>query len=511
MTFDKNKDRIAKNTLMLYCRMILTMVVSLYTSRVVLNSLGVTDYGVYNVVGGVVAMLGFFNSSVANSTQRFLNVGMTKESIYSLTIIFTTSVNAHLIIGIVSVALLETVGLWFVVNKLVIPEGQQMAAFWVYQCSVFSFFISVISVPYNAAIIAYERMSVFAIFSIIEVILKLGVAFAIMYYTGSKLVFYAFLLMCITLIMSLIYGVYCSKSFKEIRYRLQWRAKLVKEMMSYSGWMIFGCVSDLMSTQGVNMLINIFFGPVFNAARAIAVQVQSTVAQFSTNFMVSVNPQIVKSYASRELNYAYNLTFSASKFSFFLMMLIIIPIILRSQQILEIWLGIVPQDASIFLNLILIEYLIRSSYTPLATINQAGGNIRLYQLSIAGLFLLNFVLTYFLFKMGLPAYITFVVSAVIAFIGLGVRLMVLVKQQDFPGKDYLRCVSLRNLMVIIPAFIFAYIVSFLMSYNLMGLIFTVFASFVISISAIWFIGLNKTEKSFLTDKVSVFRAKLGII
>jgi len=478
------------------------MVVSLYTSRVVLNALGVTDYGVYNVVGGVVTMLSFFNSSIVSSTQRFLNVGMADNSEYSLNTIFSTSVNVHLIIGVVTVLLLETIGLWFVANKLVIPGGQHTAAMWVYQCSIFSFFISIISAPYNAAIIAHERMSAFAILSIIEVTLRLGVAFAIIYYAGSRLILYAMLLLCTTLIMRVLYGVYCSKTFKDIRYKIEWRPKLIKKMMSFSGWMIFGCISDLLGTQGVNMMINMFFGPVFNAARAIAMQVQAAVAQFSTNFIISVNPQIVKSYASKDYTYAYNLTFTASKVSFFLMMLIIIPLLLRSEQILTLWLKIVPQYTSMFLNIILIEYLIRSSYTPLAQINQAGGNIKAYQLSIAGLFLMNFIISYILFKAGFPAYSTFIVSAIIAFLGLVVRLIVLKVQQQFPAGKYLKNVSFPVFVVAFVSFMIAYVVNGYLSANILGMVFAIIVSIGISFSFIWLIGLNRAEKQFIIEKIT---------
>jgi len=509
MTFERNKGKIAKNTLMLYCRMILTMVVSLYTSRVVLNALGVTDYGVYNVVGGVVTMLSFFNSSIVSSTQRFLNVGMADNSEYSLTTIFSSSVNVHLIIGVVTVLLLETVGLWFVANKLVIPASQHTAAMWVYQCSIFSFFISIISAPYNAVIIAYERMSAFAILSIVEVILKLGVAFAIMYYAGSRLMLYAALLLCTTLIMRAFYGLYCSKSFKDIRFKIEWRPKLIKKMMSFSGWMIFGCVSDLLATQGVNMMINMFFGPIFNAARAIAVQVQGAVAQFSANFIISVNPQIVKSYASKDYIYAYNLTFTASKVSFFLMMLIIIPLLIRSEQILTLWLTTVPQYTLVFLNIILIEYLIRSSYTPLAQINQAGGNIKAYQLSIAGLFLLNFIVSYILFKVGFPVYSTFIVSAIIAILGLIVRLIVLTVQQQFPTGRYLKDVSFPITIVALVSFVISYVINENLSADIGGMVLAIIISIGISSSLIWLIGLNKAEKQFIINKVTSLRHKMG--
>lgn len=507
MTFEKDKSRIAKNTLLLYCRMFLTMAIGLYTSRIVLNALGVADYGVYNVVGGVVAMLGFFNSSIGTSTQRFINVGMTDKSGVSLTSIFSTAINVHVIIGIITVVLLETIGLWFVVNKLVIPEGQRAAAMWVYQCSVLSFFISIISSPYNAALIAYEKMSAFAMMSIIEVVLKLGIAISLVYYVGEKLIFYALMTLAASVVMRFLYSTYCSRAFKEIRYRFEWNISLIKKMMSFSGWMIFGCLTDMLGTQGINMMINVFFGPLFNAARAVAIQVQSAIASFSTNFMISVNPQIVKSYASEDYDYSYKLVFTASKLSFFLMMIMIVPVILRSEQILTLWLKTVPPDAAIFLNLILIEYLIRSSYTPIAQINQASGNIRVYQLTISCLFLLNFILTYIFFKAGFPVYTTFIISAGIAFVGLFARLTVLKLQQEFPSGKYLHIVTLPIFAVGLASASFSYVINLFTSSGILGFILFVILSILGSSLLIWNIGLNRNEKIFVREKISLLKAK----
>lgn len=504
-----SKKRIAKNTLMLYCRMILTLGVSLYTSRVVLNALGVEDYGVYNVVGGVVTMLGFFNSSIGTSTQRFLNVCMEDPSDGSLRQIFSTAVNVHAIIGIATVLLLETIGLWFVTNKLVIPDDQYTAALWVYQCSVLSFFVSIISTPYNAAIIAYERMSVFAAFSIIEVLLKLGVAFAIKYYDGQRLILYAILILATTVLMRFLYSGYCSRVFKEIKYKFEVKLMLIKKMLSFSGWMIFGCLTDLLSTQGVNMMINIFFGPVFNAARSIAVQVQGAIAQFSNSFIMAVNPQIVKSYAADDKEYAYKLVFSASKLSFFLMLCLIIPITLRSYDILKLWLGIVPEYTPIFVDLILLEYLLRSSYTPIAQINQASGNIRLYQLSISLLFLANFIGSYILFKTGFPVYSTFIFSAIIAFVGLFVRIMILRYQLKFPAVQYLIKVTLPLIVIASISYFTGFCLDRIFPHTIPGMIYIIAIISIFNVILIWSLGLNKSERLFIKSKISAICVKFN--
>lgn len=505
---EKSKRRIAKNTIALYCRMLLTMGVSLYTSRVVLNALGVEDYGVYNVVGGVVTMLAFFNSSIATSTQRFLNVGMTDNDDVKLQKIFSNSINVHIIIGLITVLLLETIGLWFVTNKLVIPQGQREAALWVYQFSILSFLITITSTPYSAALIAYERMSAFAVLSIVDVALKLGVAFLIMDYDGERLKYYALLILASTIVMQLLYVAYCSFHYKSLRYKFNWDVTQVKKMLSFSGWMIFGCLSDMLSTQGVNMIINIFFGPIFNAARAIAVQIQSAVGNFSNSFIVSVNPQIVKSYASQDYKYAYQLVFTASKVSFFLMLLLIVPIILKSGPILKIWLGVVPEYTAIFSSLILIEFLIRSSYTPIAQINQASGDIKLYQLSISALFLANFIISLVLFNLGFPVYSTFIVSASMAFVGLLVRLLVLHHQLDFPYLSYIKDVSLRVFLVGIISFSLNYCISQALPDNILGIFATALTALLVTSSLFFALGFNQTERLFIKEKVSVVIARL---
>lgn len=493
---------------MLYCRMFLMMAVSLYASRVILNALGATDYGIYNVVGGIVAMLGFFNTSISTSTQRFLNVAMTKKSNVSICESFTAAVNVHIIIGIITVILLETIGLWFVKNKLVIPQGQLNIALWVFHYSVISFFITIVSAPYNAALIAYERMTAFAVLSIADVCIKLGIAFVIDGYAGQRLELYSLLLLIETIIMRFLYSCYCKKALKEIHYEYVLNMKLLKSIMYFSVWMIFGCLAEVLSTQGVNMLINMFFGPILNASRAIAVQVQSSIALFSAYFIISVNPQIVKSYSSGEKESSYKLVFSASKISFFLMLIFIVPLSLRSQQVLELWLGKVPEYTAIFVNIILIEYLVRSSYSPLAQIIQAAGNIRVYQLVISLLFVITFVSTYWVYKIGYPVYATFVISAFVAIVGLFVRLFIIRYQLQFPSSLYLKKVSLPLFFVALVTYVIGFIINQFFSETFIGLVLLVLVVSIINACLIWFIGFNKFEKKFIISKVITLKNKL---
>ncbi len=505
---DYNSNRIAKNTLFLYFRMIFIMLVSLYTSRVVLAALGVESFGVYNVVGGVVASLSFLNSSLATSTQRFLNyeMGLNKES--NLGKVFSNAVNAHYIIGFVTVLLLETIGLWLVLNKLDIPESNMHAAFWVYQASIASIFVTIISTPYNAAIVAHEKMNIFAYFSILECLLKLGIVYLLLVLPFNRLLVYGFLHLGVVVVMRLIYNFYCIKNFTECRYHWHWDKQLLKNMFSFTGWMFFGCITDMLSGQGVNMLINMFFGPIFNAARAVAYQVFSAVHSFLTNFMTAVKPQIVKSYAADNTDYAFKLIFSSTKFSFYLLFFLTMPLFLHMDLVLKLWLKEVPEMTSLFTRLVLVDLWIRTIYSPMAQINQASGKIRNYQLAISVIFLLIFLVTLALFEIGLPVYYAFVVSIVMNFIGIFVRLTILKKENGFPVKAFLK----KAVTPLIPIAIAAFSIPYLFLLETENSIASVVVSSIIGeiglFILIWLIGLNKQEKKFVVDKVSRLRRKI---
>lgn len=338
-----NNKRIAKNTLLLYFRMILTMLVSLFTSRVVLDSLGEANYGIYNVVGGVVAMFSVLSGSLSGAISRFLTYELGKKNMNRLKLIFSTSVNIQFLMSVIVIVLCEILGVWFTNEKMNIPADRMEAANYVLQCSIITFAINVISVPYNATIIAHEKMSAFAYIGILEVTLKLLVAYLIYISPSDKLMTYATLLLLISIILRMIYGIYCSRHFEEAKYHFVLDKKIFREMSSFAGWNLFGNTAYMLNTQGVNMLINIFFGVTSNAARAIAVQVDTAVQQFVNNFMTALNPQITKSYAAGDLDYMYKLVCRGTKFSFFIMYIFIVPIVLEADTILGIWLKQVPK------------------------------------------------------------------------------------------------------------------------------------------------------------------------
>lgn len=497
-----NNTRIAKNTLLLYFRMLFTMAVVLYTSRVVLNVLGVEDFGIYNVVGGVVSMLSFFNSSMATSTQRFLNYEMGQNNDEGLRKIFVNAVNAHYLIGIITVIGLETIGLWFVYNKLNIPAGQFDAAVWVYHCSVLSLFVSIISTPYNAAIIANERMAIYAYYSIIEVVLKLLIVYLLVVIPYNKLFVYGLLTLGVSVAMQILYAFYCIRNFKECRYQWRWDMSLMKKMFFFSGWMLFGCISDMLSKQGVNVLINIFFGPVFNAARAIAVQVQAAVNSFVINFMTAVRPQIIKSYSVKDYSRMYRLVFSSSKLSFYLLFILTTPVMLYTDLILQLWLKQVPEYCVLFTRLVLLELLISSAYVPIAQINQASGKIKNYQMAISVIFLVSFILTYVLYEIGMPVYITFILSVALAVLGLFVRVIILNRDNDFPASTYLLKVMLPLMPVAALSLVIPILICQFTDTTMLTFVINSCVSVASSITVIWLVGLDKTEKSFITEKIS---------
>ena len=327
MNNKENNKCIAKNTSMLYIRMLLTMAVTLYTSRVILNTLGVEDYGIYNVVGGFVAMMGFLNNSMAVATQRFLSFEIGKKSNSQFSRVFSMSMSIHILIALVILVLAETVGLWFVKTQLTIPIERMGAALWVFHFSILAFIVNVISVPYNATIIAHERMNVFAWVSIIDVSLKLLIVFILQWFGYDKLKFYALLMFGVALIIRLIYGSYCSRKFVESKFHFYWDKSLFKTIMSFAGWSLWGGAASVLHSQGVNILLNIFFGPAINAARGIAYQIQGAVNSFVSNFQIAINPQIIKSYASSKIEYMHQLIFQGAKYSFYLLFALSLPIL----------------------------------------------------------------------------------------------------------------------------------------------------------------------------------------
>ena len=395
-----NNRKIAKNTLLLYFRMLLTMAVSLYTSRIILNTLGVEDFGIYNVVGGVVAMFSIISGSLSAAISRFITYELGREGYDRLKVIFSSAVTIQVILAFLICILAEVGGVWFLNTQMNIPVERVVAANWVLQCSIFTFMINLISIPYNAAIIAHERMKAFAYVSILEVVLKLLVAFALYIVIFDKLKVYAVLLLIVALIIRFVYAYYCKRHFKECTYRFIYDKEVLREMAGFAGWNLIGSSAGVLKDQGVNIVINLFCGTTVNAARGIAVQVNNATQSFVRNFMTALNPQITKSYASSDSEYLMKLLYKGSRLSFYMLLLLSLPIIIETDCILSVWLKVVPEHTVNFVRLILVLAMCESISLPLITVMLATGKIRNYSIIVGGLNMMNFPFSYLLLYWG---------------------------------------------------------------------------------------------------------------
>lgn len=496
-----NNKRIAKNTLLLYVRTLFTMLISLYTSRVVLNTLGVSDYGIYNVVGGVVAMFGFINGSMATSTQRYITFALGKGNLERLQTVFSTALQIHFLIAALIVLLGETVGLWFLYEKMQIPADRMNAAFWVLQCSILSTVVMIISVPYNADIIAHEKMSAFAYISILEAVLKLAIVYALLLSSYDKLIFYAFLILAVQLLIRFCYNSYCHRHFFESKYKHLWDKSLFKEMTGFAGWSMFGGLSAVLFNQGLNMLLNVFFGPVVNAARAVAVQVQNAIQQFVGNFQMALNPQITKTYAKGEMEEMHKLMFRSARFSFYLLFLLSLPVLFETNFILTIWLKTVPENTITFLRIMICISLVYTLSNPLMIANQATGKVKKYQAVCGSIQIMIFPISYVVLKLGFPAYSVFIVHFIMESIAQFARMIMLRPLIGIHLRDYFRNVHLQVISVVvlssaIPFFVFKSMNDSFVRFLLVCII------CLLSVGIFTYtIGLSKNERYFINAKI----------
>lgn len=495
-----NNKRIAKNTLMLYIRMFLTLVVSLYTSRVVLNTLGVEDFGIYNVVGGIITMFTFINAAMVSSTQRYLNFELATGNNEKLRSVFNTSIQIHAFIALIIVVLGETVGLWFLMNKLVIPTVRETAAMYVYQCSIVVCVINIMSAPYNAAIIAHEKMSAFAYISILDVSLKLFIVYLLLWSPFDKLVAYAVLILLVQLFIRYIYTRYCHKHFEESYFQAKIDKRLFKEMSGFAGWSFVGNLASILFTQGLNMMLNIFFGPIVNAARGIAVQVQSTVTQFVTGFQTALNPQITKLYALGDLEQMHCLMFRSARFSFLLLFFISLPVLFETNFLLTLWLKTVPKDTVIFTQLILCVSLLFTIANPCTIANQATGNVKVYQIVVGGILLTILPISYMLLKLGAPAYSVFIVHFCAEIVAQISRMVMLRKNINLSIVQYIKHIYVPIILTVITSIILPLFIHMQFEDGWLQFLLVCFAC-VISVGFSGFIfGLTKTERIFFIDK-----------
>ena len=486
--------------------MLILMLVSLYTSRVVLAALGVEDYGIYNVVGGIVVLFTFINNAMITSTQRYLNYELGRNDLQRAKKVFAISLNIHIFIALIVLLLAETIGLWFLNTTIQYPEYREFAVQVTYQLSILTTCVKIIRAPYNAAIIAHEKMSFYAYLSIFEAILQLGIVFMLMTYSADRLILYSVLLCVVAIIVNLCYYAYCRKKFEICQYTLYKDKTLYRQLLSFSGWSLLGGVANMGASQGLNMLLNVFFGVTVNAAMGIATQVNSAVTSFVHSFQTAFNPQIVKSYASGNHSYFIKLILSTSKYSYLLLFILALPIYICCPEVLSIWLTKVPDYAVSFCRLMLIFALLDALQGPLWYSVQATGKIKTYQTLMSFMILANLPIAYICLKLGYSPNSVLVIRCIINLATLFVRLWYLNRLYKFPVMEFVNGVILR----IVPITAIAYLISYMpieADTPLLKIVIIVAMTLVANMVLILSIGLNKDEREVVGRNIKRFYEK----
>lgn len=484
------------------------MLVALYTSRVILNALGEDDYGIYGVVGGIVVFFNIIQGTLNAAISRFITFELGKGDSDRLSRVFSTSVSIQVVMSVIFLVFAEVIGVWFLEYKMNIPEGRMYAAHWVLQCSILSFVVGLLSVPYNATIIAHEHMGAFAYLSILSTFLNLGVALIINYVSFDKLIFYAFCIVGINVLMQIIYGVYCKIHFHEASWHFVKDKELVKEMAGFAGWNFLGASSGVLLGQGVNILMNLFFGVAVNAARSIANQIDSAIYLLVNNFTMALNPQITKSYASGDLTYMHDLVCKGAKYSFFIMLIPSLPILLETPQILVLWLKQVPDFTVVFTRLTILISLNAVLSQTLITSMLATGNIKKYQIIVGGLNLSIFPLAYLAFYLDFPPYASYIIQLLVYCIGLGARMLLLRGMIKLSIMKYAAEVLLRVVVVTVVAIILPVYLLLSMDESHIRLLIVAFFSVLCTLSSVYILGLSSGERLWVNQKIEVIIQKL---
>ncbi|MBQ0030418.1 MAG: hypothetical protein KBT32_08285 [Bacteroidales bacterium] len=500
-----NNKRIAQNTILLYVRMIILMIVNLYTSRVVLSALGIEDYGLYEAIAGFISMFSLLSGSLSSAISRYITFVLGENNIDKLKRVFSTSIIIILSIATFSVILSEVFGVWFLNAKMTIPIGREDAANWVFQFSLLSFVIGLWSTPYDALIIAHERMNAFAYIGIFEGLIKLLVAILISFSSIDRLIFYAALMCVSSAIIRIIYSIYCSRNFQECKITWIFDKKLFQEMFTFAGWNFIGFSSGLLRNQGINILFNIYYGPVINAARGLSGQVNTALTKFSQNFVSAIKPQITKSYAENKIDVSNNLTMRSSRLTFFLFLLMGLPFIFESDYILSIWLKEVPPHTSCFVKIIIINSLIDSISQPLIQLMLATGNIKKYQILVGATILMSFPFAWIILCLtNIPelAQSTLIIFSILAMI---IRIEMLNNMTGFNKKTFYTDVICKSLFVILGCCIYPMIITIIFQQSFGRLLLTAFGCIVISSIVILVIGLKTDEKEYILLKIRDFK------
>lgn len=496
-----NSLRIAKNTIFLYLRTFITMLVSLYTSRVVLNALGVEDFGIWGVLGGIVSMFGFINSSLSSSVFRFLTHSIGTGNQEQINKTYNASIIVHLCLAVIIFIMCETIGQWFLAEKLVVPDEKREISNIVFHIVIVTSCISLLSVPFNSVIIAYERMNVYAYMAIADVVLKLVVAYVIYVIPTNKLVWYALLMLISTSMTLIFYYCYVRIQFRNLHIQVVKDKILFKSLLGFSGWSILGNLAYVGYTQGLNMLINMFFGPAVNAARSISLQIEQTVRTFVGNFQTAVNPQIIKNYAKNELNEMHLLIIRSSKFSLFLLFLFALPIMLETDMLLVLWLKQVPEHTVVFCRIMFCIIALETMTNPIGTGIVATGNIKWLHIVVGGILLTIVPISYLVLKMEAPAESVFLVYLAIEVIAVCARLIIANRQIHLPVHLFVVKAILKPLLVILIASVLPLILRFVLTESIIRFLVVIAASLLSSVFCIYFIGLDRNEQLFVKNKI----------
>ncbi len=502
MSDSSTQKRIAKNTVFLYIRMLLSLFVGLYTSRVVLQTLGVEDYGIYGVVGGVISMFSFLNAAMSGATSRFLTYELGRGDKQRLKDTFSSAMIIHIAIAIIVFVIGETVGLWFLCNKLVIPEERLFAAHVVYQLSILSMFFTVTQVPYNSIIVAHEKMDIYAYVELLNVFLKLGIVYLLMIGNWDKLILYAVLVLIVSILIALIYRLYCVRNYDEARFHWVWDKSLIKPMLSFSGWDLYGNMSVVVFTQGTAMLLNMFFGPVLNAANNVSMTVQGTIKSFAYNVIQAFRPQIIQQYAQGNMSAVNQFSIMATQYTLIMYSLIVVPVFLKAEYILQLWLGIVPEYTVFLLRVVLLATLFNLANNIVNIPIHASGRMKLFSILSGSCFIAFTVLMYVSLKCSFSVEVSYSVafgSYIAAWI---VSLMMLKRNvRDICMLDLLRRGYLKFIICIIPGLIVSYVTCEYVSDNLFALFLILLFNTLVTLISMYFVIMNQQDRNKLQQLV----------
>lgn len=505
-----DNKRIAKNTGLLYIRQLLTLGLSLYTSRLTLQVLGETDFGVYATVAGFTALLSTLTTSLASGTQRFISFELGRGNIQRLNIVYCTAINIHLILSIVLIIIGETIGVWFIFNKMNVPQDRLITAFWVFQMTILNSVLALINSPNNAEIIAHEDMGVWAFVSILEVVLRCICVIGLFYISWDKLIVYSVSLFSIQLLMRAICIGWCKRKYTEVHFRFIWDIILIKSMLSVTGWIGLNNLAVTGFIQGVNIMLNVFFGPMLNAAYTIAMQAYSGIRQFCSSFQLASNPQIVKLYSKEDFKSLHELLISVCKFSFFLIFVLALPFLINAKAIMHFWLKDVPAHCESFFILLLIYAFIDVLVYPLDIAAQATGKLRNYSISISLAVLSILLIGYIAFTMGSIPESIYIVAIIMSWVSLTLRLLFLRKLIRLSFMDFIRNVILRIIFVGLTSVILPLILLYLLDESILSSVILFVVSFLFPILSVFFIGLNETERNMLKKGISLLMSKIGL-